>query len=71
MFGTDRLTATHIHTLMVLTAMQDADRHFRSSLGFSILPKDTLTRRPGESKQRPSDNKMLNFSNITTETFPP
>ena len=28
-------------------------------LGFSILPKDTWTCRPGESHQQPSDNKML------------
>ena len=31
-----------IHTLMAVAAM-----HIRSSLGFSILPKDTLTCRPG------------------------
>ena len=28
-------------------------------LGFSILPKDTLTCRPGQSNQRPSHNQML------------
>ena len=32
---------------------------FRSSLGFSILPKDTLTCTPGELNQWPSDNKTL------------
>ena len=35
------------------------DQHMRSSLGFSILPKVTSTCRPGESNQRPSDNKLL------------
>ena len=32
-----------IHTLMAVAAMQGADQHIRSSLGFSILPKDTLS----------------------------
>ena len=36
-----------------------ADQHIRTGLGFSILPKDTLTCRLGESNQRPFDNKML------------
>ena len=40
-------------------AMQGADQHIRSSLGFSMLPKDTLTCRPGELNQRTSNNKML------------
>ena len=31
----------------------------RSSLGFSILPKDTSTYRPGEWNQRPSDKKTM------------
>ena len=35
------------------------DQHIRSSPRFSILPKDTLTCRPGKSNQRPSDNKTL------------
>ena len=39
-----------------MAVKQGADQHIRSSLGFSILPKDTLTRRPEESNQRPSDN---------------
>ena len=39
---------------MVVAAMQGADQHGRSSLGFSILPKDTLTCRPGESNPQPS-----------------
>ena len=39
---------TVIHTLTAMAAMQGADQHIRSSLGFSILPKDTSTRRPGE-----------------------
>ena len=53
---------THIHTLMVAAAMQGANQHIGSSLGFSVLPKDTLTCIPwdgGESNQQPSDNKML------------
>ena len=36
---------------MVVAAMQGADQHIRSSLGFSILPKDTLTCRPGEQNK--------------------
>lgn len=40
---------TVIHTLMVVAAMQDADQHIRSSLAC----------RPGDSNQRPSDNKTL------------
>ena len=39
----------YIHTLMVVAAMQGANQHIRSSLGFSILLKDTSTCRPGES----------------------
>ena len=34
-------------------------QHIRSRLGFSILPKDTSSCRPGESNHRPSDNQML------------
>ena len=44
---------------MAAAAMQGVDQHIRSSLGFSILPKDTSTCSPGESNQRPSDNKAL------------
>ena len=44
---------------MVVAAMQGADQHIRSRLGFSILPKVTLPCRPGETNQRPSNNKML------------
>ena len=47
---------------MALAAMQGADQHIRSSSGFSISPEDTSTRGPGESNQRPSDNKMLALS---------
>ena len=47
---------TYIHTLMVAAAMQGADQR---RLGFSVLLKDTLTCRTGESNQRRSDNKML------------
>ena len=54
-----RLTVirTHSHTLMAAATMQGADQHVRSSLGF--LPMDTLTCRPGESNQRPPNNKTL------------
>ena len=44
---------------MAVAAMQGANQHIRSSLGFSILPKDTLTCTPGETNQRPSHNKTL------------
>ena len=56
-----RLTVIHtdFHTLMVLAAMQGASEHIRNSLGFSVLPKDTLICRPGETNQRPSDDKTL------------
>ena len=61
-----RLTViqTYFHTLMVVAAMQGADQHIRSSLGFSILPKDTLACNPGESNQRLSDNKTLSLPGI-------
>ena len=49
---------TVFHTLMVLAAMWGAD-HIRSSLSVSMLHKDTSTCRPGESNQRPSNNKTL------------
>ena len=42
---------TYLHTLMLV--------HIRSSFGFSIFPEDTLTCRPEESSQWPSDNKPL------------
>ena len=32
---------TYIHRPMAVAAMQGADQHISSSLGFSILPKDT------------------------------
>ena len=44
---------------MEVAAIQDADQHIRSSLGFSILYKDTSACRPGELNQRSSDYKML------------
>ena len=56
-FCPKRLTV--IYTLMVVVPMQDADQLIWSRSGFSILPKDTLTCRPGDSNQRSSDNKML------------
>ena len=40
---------------MAVATMQGAEQHIRSSLGFSILPKDTLTCRLGESNQQPSN----------------
>ena len=56
-FGPKQQTLTH--TFMVVAVMQGADQYIRSSLGFSILPKDTSTCRPGESNQWPSDYKKL------------
>ena len=60
-FHPKRLAVIHtdVHTLMMAAAMQGANQHIRSRLGFSILPKDTSTCRPRESNQRPSDNKTL------------
>ena len=46
---------------MVVAAMQAPDQHIRGSLGFRILPKDTSTCGPGESNQRPSNNKTALF----------
>ena len=56
-----RLTVIHtfIRTLMVVVAIQGADQHIRSSLGFRILPKNILTWRPGESNQQASNKKTL------------
>ena len=48
---------TYIYTLMAVSAMQGAEQHIRSSLGFSILPKHTSTCKPGKKNERPSDNK--------------
>ena len=50
-FSPKRLTVTDIHTHTAVAAMGGADEHIRGSLGFSILPKDTSTCRPGESNQ--------------------
>ena len=50
---------TYTHTLMVVAAMQGAGQHIRSSLGISILPKDTSTCRPGESNQQAFVDKTL------------
>ena len=58
-FSRHTVIHTCIHTLMVVAAVQGADMHIRSSLGFSILPKDTSTGRPGELNQRTSSNKTL------------
>ena len=41
---------------MAVAAMQSDDQIIRSSLGFCILPKETLTCRPGELNQGLSDN---------------
>ena len=50
---------SYIHTLKAEAAIQGADQHIRSSVGFSILLKDTLTCRTGELNQQPSFDKML------------
>ena len=51
---------------MTVAAMQDANQHIRSSLGFMILPKGTSTCRPGESFQQPSED-----AGSTPEPQPP
>ena len=43
---------TYFHTPIGVAATQGAAQHIRSSLGFSILPKDTSTCRPGESNRK-------------------
>ena len=53
---------------MAVAAMQGTNQHIRSSLGFSILPKDTSTCRQGESNQRPLYNKMLALPLIHSHT---
>ena len=60
---------TYIHTMMMVAPMQGTDQHTRCSLGFSILPKDTSTCRPGESNQWPSNNKTLALPLIHSRTF--
>ena len=71
---------TYSHTLMAVAAMQAADWHIRSSLGFSILPKDTWTCRPGELNQQDNNKAMVvplshsrycikNVSNWSQQTF--
>ena len=47
---------------MAVAALKGANKHIRSNLGFSILPKDNLTYRPGELNQQLSNNKMLALS---------
>ena len=47
---------------MAVAAMQGDNQHIRSSLGFSILQKDTSTWRPGELNQWPSDNNLLDLA---------
>ena len=60
-FCQKRLTViqTYIYSLTVVAAMQGTYQHIGSSLRFSMLPKDTLTSRPGELNQQPSDNGTL------------
>ena len=53
-FCPKQLSYSYIHKPMAVAATQGADQHIRSSLGVSILPKDTLACRPGESNQRPA-----------------
>ena len=61
---------TYIDTLMVVAAMQGADQHMRSSLGFSILPKDTSACRTGETNQRLITRCWLYPWAIATPIFP-
>ena len=53
------LANAFVQSDLAVDAIQGADQHIRSSLGFSILPKDISTCRPGESNQGPSDSKTL------------
>ena len=50
---------TYISTLMAVAAMQGANQHIRSNLGFSILPNDTITCRPRDLNQRPKKTLAL------------
>ena len=49
LFSKATYSNSYLHTLMAVAAMQSAEHNTGGSLGFSILPKDTLTCRPGES----------------------
>ena len=60
---------SYIHTLMAVAAMQGANQHIRSNLGFSVLPKDTSICRLGELNQRASDNKALVARVSTADVF--
>ena len=72
-FCPKRFTLIHIciHTRMVVAAMQGTNQHIRSSLGFSILPKDILTCRPGESNRQPSDDRTLALQSISVADLEP
>ena len=69
-----RLTVIHafIHTLMAVAAIQGADQHIKSSLGFVILPKDTSKCRPGESNQQASQKRhwLCPWATAPTTTIP-
>ena len=61
---------SYTDTLMAAAVMHGADQHIRSSLRFSIFPNVTLACRPGESNQRPSDNKTLALPQTSTLDVP-
>lgn len=54
-----QLIHIYIHSLMAVDLTQGADQKIKSSLGFNIKPKDTLTCRTGELNQQTSDNRIL------------
>ena len=57
---------------MVVAAMQGPDQHIRSSLGFSILPKDTLMHmqtkgiEPATSQSTPIHSRPFKFKSLQT-----
>ena len=54
---------------MAVAVMQGANRHIRSSMGFSILPKDTSTHGPGGLTPPLSHSHMI--YQITCSFFEP
>ena len=67
LYKTDTNSYWYIHSY---TAMQGANQHIRSSLGFSILPKDELTCRSRELNQWPTDSTTLALpASLTNQVF--
>ena len=55
---------------MAVAAMQSTDQHIRKSLGFTILPKDALTCRPGELNQQPSVPFFPQYHTTSSQSGP-